>query len=60
MGLKLIEQVKTLEGKVEEARSKLKELSETSDDAWDSVKEGVDSAWDSIKKGLKDAASKYK
>lgn len=59
-GLRLAEQIKSLENKLEDGKKNLNKLAETSDDAWQSVKEGLDSAWDSLKAGLKDAASKYK
>jgi archaellum component FlaC len=45
--LKMKEQIKELEGKIEEGETKLSELSETSDDAWDSIKESVKSTWES-------------
>lgn len=59
-GLKLAEQIKNLENKIEGSKKSLGELAEKSDDAWQSAKEGLDSAWDSLKEGLRDAASKFK
>ncbi|MFO7623236.1 MAG: hypothetical protein R6V73_02710 [Anaerolineales bacterium] len=44
---KIKQQIKELEGKIAEGEDKLKQLSETSDDAWESIKESVKKTWDS-------------
>jgi uncharacterized membrane-anchored protein YhcB (DUF1043 family) len=44
---KIKQQIKELEGKVAEGEDKLKQMAETSDDAWESIKESVKSTWDS-------------
>ncbi|HEQ98643.1 MAG TPA: coiled coil domain-containing protein [candidate division Zixibacteria bacterium] len=51
--LKLKEQVKVLEGKIEEGKAKLAELSDAGDDAWESMKDGIESAWETIKSAFK-------
>ncbi len=53
-------QIDSIESKIEEGDAKLAELAEASNDAWDSVKEGVESAWSSLKSVFSDAASKFK
>ncbi len=47
--LKMNKQIEMLESKIEEGKTKLSELSSASEDAWESLKEGVESAWDSLK-----------
>lgn len=58
--LQMNEQIKELEGKVEESKVQVAELSETSDEAWELVKERFDSAWESVKSAFSDAAAKFK
>ena len=58
--LALNEHIKALEGKIQEGEGNLTKLAEASDDAWESIKEGVESSWDSLKSGFVDAASKFK
>jgi chromosome segregation ATPase len=58
--LSLSEQVKTLEVRIEEQQAKLSRLAEASDDAWESVKEGMETGWDSVKSAFSDAAAKFK
>jgi hypothetical protein len=41
-------------------KAKLSQLSEASDDAWESLKDGVESAWDTLRSAFGDAASKLK
>lgn len=52
--------INELEGRIEEGQTKLNELKEASDEAWESVKSGFDAAWSSLKSGFEDAASKLK
>ena len=54
------QQVKELEGKIHEGEKKLAELSETSDEAWQSIKDGFESGWESLKSGFEEAVSKFK
>ena len=58
--LELNKQIKALEGKIEEGKTKLAEIAKASEDAWESIKDGVESAWDSIKSAFSDAADKFK
>jgi uncharacterized protein YgiM (DUF1202 family) len=53
-------QVDELERKFEATRTKLKELSEASDDAWEDLKEGVESAWGALSVAIRNAAAKFK
>ena len=55
-----VRHIKTLEGRIEEGKGNLTKLAEATDDAWESIKEGVESSWDSLKSGFVDAASKFK
>jgi len=52
--------IKTLESRIDEGKAKLSQLSEASDDAWESLKDGVESAWDTLRSAVGDAASKFK
>lgn len=58
--LELNKQIRALEGKIEEGKSKLAEIADASDDAWESLKDGVESAWDSMRSAFSDAAAKFK
>ena len=58
--LELNKQIEALEGKVEEGKTKLAKIADASEDAWESMKEGVESAWDSMKSAFSDAAAKFK
>jgi septal ring factor EnvC (AmiA/AmiB activator) len=58
--LELNQQIKSLEGKIEEGKAKLAEIVDASEDAWESIKEGLESAWDSMKSAFSDAAAKFK
>ncbi len=58
--LELNKQIKVLEGKLEEGKTRLAEIADASEDAWESIKEGVESAWDSMKSAFSDAAAKFK
>lgn len=50
--LEMNKQLKTLESKMKEGKSKLKELADASDEAWETFKEGVEVSWDSLKNPL--------
>lgn len=58
--LEMNRQIKALEGKIEEAKAKLAEVAEASDDAWETIKEGTEAAWNSVKSSFSEAASKFK
>ena len=53
-------QIRALERKIEAGRAKLLEIASASEDAWESIKEGVESAWDSLRSATRDAATKFK
>lgn len=58
--LELNKEIEALEGKIEEGKTKLAEVADASEDAWESIKDGVESAWDSMKSAFSDAAAKFK
>ena len=58
--LELNKQIDALEGKLAEGRTKLAEIADASEDAWESIKDGAESAWDSLKSAFSDAAAKFK
>lgn len=58
--LELNEEIEALEGKIEEGKTKLAEVADASEDAWESIKDGAESAWDSMKSAFSDAAAKFK
>jgi chromosome segregation ATPase len=58
--LELNRQIEALEGKIEKGKTKLAEIADASEDAWESIKEGVESAWDSMKSSFSSAAAKFK
>lgn len=58
--LALNKQIKTLESNIEKGKTKLAEIADASEEAWESGKEDVESAWDSIKSSFNDAAGKFK
>lgn len=58
--LDLKREIEGLEGKMETVKGKLAELASTSDEAFESIKEGVDMAWESLKLSFSEAASKFR
>ena len=52
-------QIEALQKKHKLAKEKLAELRESSDDAWEDLKDGIASAWDSVSVALKSAAKRY-
>ena len=57
--LHLDQQVKNLEFKVAAGQAKLAEVTNASEEAWDSLKGGVESAWESFQSKVKEAAGKF-
>jgi len=53
-------QIEELKSKQATLDSKLSELKEASEDAWEDLKAGAESAWDSLSGALKSAASRFK
>lgn len=58
--LEYYKQIEKLRSMQKEANSKLAELKEASDDAWEDLKAGMDSARDSLGSALRSAASRFK
>jgi hypothetical protein len=52
--------IETLDGKIEEGKTKLSELAHAGEEAWPPLKEGVESAWDTLKSAVSDAAAKFR
>jgi predicted nucleic acid-binding Zn-ribbon protein len=44
----------------DDAEAKLKEIGDSSDDAWDDMKAGIDKAWDSMSDAFNRAMSRFK
>ncbi len=54
------EQIQKVEQKFDATKTKLKELGEASDDAWEDLKDGVESAWGALSTAIRKAAAKFK
>jgi len=52
-------QIEELQEKHKRAKVKLGELKESSDDAWEDMKEGMATAWKSVSLALKSAAKRF-
>ena len=57
--LKYQENIDRLELRMKEGRSKLKDLAESGDDAWDSIREGAESIWETMKVTFKEVKEKF-
>lgn len=58
--LKYAENIEKLELKMDEGKAKLKDVKESSADAWVSVKEGADSIWDTMKATFSEVKEKLR
>lgn len=58
--LTLNQRITHLEHRMEEARKRFNELTESSDEAWDALEQGVATAWQDLTEAFEDAASKFK
>ncbi|MET3999810.1 coiled coil domain-containing protein [Marinobacterium sp. MBR-109] len=58
--LEMHKQIKVLEDKVADGRTKLQHLADASEDAWEASKHSVESAWDSLKSTVSDVAAKLR
>lgn len=58
--IKYARHVDELELRLADTKSKLKELEEAGENAWERLKGGVDSAWDELSAAVRDSASKFK
>lgn len=52
--------IESLQQKRDTARTKLRELKASGDEAWEDLKAGAKKAWDDVKSAYHDAASKFK
>lgn len=52
-------QIEVLQEKHKLAKKKLGELRESSDDAWEDLKDGLSSAWDSVSIAIKSAKKRF-
>jgi hypothetical protein len=52
--------VDEIEQKVGATKAKLKQLGETSEEAWEQLKDGVESAWGALNVAVRNAAAKFK
>lgn len=51
--------IERLRSKEEEVRTKLAELRDAGEDAWEDVRDGVDRAWTDLKEAVEKAASRF-
>lgn len=58
--LKYNEEIDNLKKQREEADRRMRELQSSSEEAWNSVREGMEAAWDRMNNALKDAVSRFK
>ena len=58
--LEMNKDINALNGQIEHGKTKLAEIADASEDAWESIKDDVDSAWDSLKSAVSDAKAKFK
>ena len=52
--------IKTSEGKLNTAKTKLHKMKATGDEAWEAVKTGAEKTWVEAKTAVQDAVSKFK
>ena len=55
----LAKQLEELKAKKETAQSKVKELQDAGDEAWDDIKAGVEKSWTEMKGAFRSAFSKF-
>lgn len=58
--LKYAKQIDMLELKYDEGKRKLKEIAESTEEAWESIKDGADSLWDTMKSTFAEIKDKFK
>lgn len=58
--IKYAEQVAELERRIDATKTKLQELGEADDDAWEHLKDEVESAWDRLRAAVQNIAAKIK
>lgn len=58
--IKYEQQLSEMRMQREKARDKMHEISASSEDAWETLKDGMESAWGNVSKAFRDAANKFK
>jgi seryl-tRNA synthetase len=58
--IKYDREINKLEEKMSEGKSKLAELADASEEAWESIKGGADSIWTTMKSTFEDVKTKFK
>jgi len=58
--LKYQDNIDRLELKLDEGKSKLKDLKESGGEAWESIKDGADSIWDTMKVTFAEVKEKFR
>lgn len=58
--LELNRKIGSLEGRIEDGKSKLAEFADASENAWEATKDGVESAWNSMESAFNDVAAKFR
>lgn len=58
--LELNRQIGSLEDRIEEGKSKLDDVADTSENAWEATKDGVESAWNSMESAFNDVVARFK
>lgn len=53
-------QIKELNGRLDEARAKLKQIQEVGPDAWEDVRAGFEKSWTEMHGAIKNALSRFK
>jgi nitrogen fixation protein FixH len=53
-------QIKMLEAKIEEGKTKLAELKKSGDSTFEAMKKGIETAWDSMKTAFTESAKTFK
>lgn len=58
--LQLNKQIEALEDRLEQGKTRLAELADTSGEAWEAARDDVESAWKSMKAAFSEAAARFK
>lgn len=58
--LEINAQIEALQGKIEDGKSKLAELADASEGAWESIKDCVESTWNSMTSAFNEVVAKFK
>ncbi len=58
--LEFIKEIEALEEKIKEGKSKINKIADSSDEAWEALKDSLNSTWDSIQSAFDETPSKSK